>query len=209
MSAYLLALDQAAMRMPMTLTLDRARTTNRPTSERIGTRFGPYGMNPNTRIPGINATAGASGSILHASGVPMDARKDDPYCFYDQVDFDVPTGSGGDSYDRFSVLLARMRQSLRIIEQVHERIPPGPVNVKLPKAVKAPPGSYYVRMENPLGQLSYYLVSHGEKTPWRLKMRTPSFNNVSVLPYLLEGSLMPDMIAIMGSVFFIVGDIDR
>jgi NADH-quinone oxidoreductase subunit D len=161
-------------------------------------------------LPGdVACSYGASGSILQASGVPMDARKDDPYCFYDQVDFDVPTGTNGDCYDRFAVLIARMRQSLRIIEQVHERIPPGPVNVKLPKIVRAPEGSYYVREENPLGQLSYFLVSRGEKTPWRFKMRTPSFNNVSVLPYLLKGALMPDMIAIMGSIFFIVGDIDR
>jgi NADH-quinone oxidoreductase subunit D len=161
-------------------------------------------------LPGdVACSYGASGSILQASGVPMDARKDDPYCFYDQVDFDVPTGANGDCYDRFSVLIGRMRQSLRIIEQVHERIPPGPVNVKLPKVVRAPAGSEYVRTENPLGQLSYYMVSRGEKTPWRFKMRTASFNNVSVLPYLLKGALMPDMIAIMGSIFFIVGDIDR
>jgi len=161
-------------------------------------------------LPGdVACSYGASGSVLQASGVPMDARKDDPYCFYDQVDFDVPTGANGDCYDRFSVLIARMRQSLRIIEQVHERIPPGPVYVKLPKVVRAPEGSYYMREENPLGQLSYYLVSRGEKTPWRFKMRTPSFNNVSVLPYLLKGAMMSDMIAIMGSIFFIVGDIDR
>jgi NADH-quinone oxidoreductase subunit D len=107
------------------------------------------------------------------------------------------------------MLIARMKQSLRIIEQVHERIPAGPVNVKLPKVVRAPEGHAYVRCENPLGQLSYYLVSHGEKEPWRFKMRTPSFNNISSLPYLLKGTLVPDMIAVMGSMFFIVGDIDR
>jgi NADH-quinone oxidoreductase subunit D len=107
------------------------------------------------------------------------------------------------------MLLARMRESLRIIEQVHDRIPPGPVNVRLPKVVRAPEGHAYVRCENPLGQLSYYMVSHGEKTPWRFKMRTPSFNNISSLPYLLKGTLVPDMIAVMGSMFFIVGDIDR
>jgi NADH-quinone oxidoreductase subunit D len=159
--------------------------------------------------PEVACSYGASGPILQASGVPEDSRKTEPYCFYDQVDFDVPVGTNGDSYDRFAILIARMRESLKIIEQVHDRIPPGPVNVKLPKIVKPPAGTAYVRTENPLGQLSYYLVSHGEKTPWRLKMRTASFNNVSVLPYLLQGAMMPDMIAIMGSVFFIVGDIDR
>jgi NADH-quinone oxidoreductase subunit D len=159
--------------------------------------------------PEVAVSYGATGTTLHATGVGDDARKVDPYCFYDQVEFDVPVGRNGDSYDRFAVLIARMRESLKIIEQVHDRIPSGPVSVKLPKIVKAPEGTAYQRTENPLGQLSYYLVSHNEKTPWRFKMRTASFNNVSVLPYLLKGALMPDMIAIMGSVFFIVGDIDR
>jgi NADH-quinone oxidoreductase subunit D len=159
--------------------------------------------------PEVATSYGVTGAPLHAAGVPEDSRKTEPYCFYDQVSFDVPVGTNGDSYDRFAVLLARMRESLRIIEQVHERIPPGPVNVKLPKIVRAPAGTAYARTENPLGQGAYYLVSHGDKTPWRFKMRTPSFNNVSVLPYLLKGALMPDMIAIMGSIFFIVGDIDR
>ena len=157
----------------------------------------------------VACSYGVSGPALQASGVPEDARKTEPYCFYDQVEFDVPTGTAGDAFDRFVVLLGRMKESLRIIEQVHERIPPGPVNVKLPKIVRAPEGHAYVRTENPLGQLSYYMVSKGEKTPWRLKMRTPSFNNVSALPYLLKGTLVADMIAVLGSIFFIVGDIDR
>lgn len=157
----------------------------------------------------VACSYGVSGALLHASGVPEDARKTEPYCFYDQVEFDVPTGSNGDCYDRFHMLIARMKESLKIIEQVHDRIPPGPVSVKLPKVVRAPHGHAYVRTENPLGQLSYYMVSHNEKTPWRLKMRTPSFNNISSLPYLLKGTLVPDMIAAMGSMFFIVGDIDR
>lgn len=157
----------------------------------------------------VACSYGVSGAPLQAAGVPEDARKTEPYLFYDQVEFDVPTGRRGDCYDRFSVLIGRMKESLKIIEQIHDRIPPGPVNVKLPKIVRAPEGHAYVRTENPLGQLSYYMVSHGEKTPWRFKMRTPSFNNISALPYLLKGTLMPDMIAVLGSLFFIVGDIDR
>ena len=157
----------------------------------------------------VACSYGVSGALLQASGVPEDARKTEPYCYYDQVDFEVPTGSSGDCYDRYAVLVARMKESLRIIEQIHDRIPPGPVNVKLPKVVRAPRGHAYVRAENPLGQLSYYMVSHNEKEPWRFKMRTPSFNNVSSMPYLLKGTLVPDMIAVMGSLFFIVGDIDR
>jgi NADH-quinone oxidoreductase subunit D len=157
----------------------------------------------------VACSYGVSGSLLQAAGVPEDSRRTEPYLFYDQVDFDVPTGRNGDCFDRYATLLGRIRESLRIIEQVNERIPPGPVNIKLPKIVKPPEGHAYVRTEAPLGQLSYYMVSHGEKTPWRFRMRTPSFNNISSLPYLLKGTLVPDMIAVMGSMFFIVGDIDR
>ncbi len=139
----------------------------------------------------------------------MDARVDEPYAKYGEVEVRVPVGKKGDSYDRFMVLLDRIDASCHIIEQVHERIPPGPVNVKLPKVVKAPQGEIYVRTENPLGQGGYYVVSDGKKNPWRMKMRTPSFSNISMMPYLLEGALLSDMIAILGSVFFVVGDIDR
>lgn len=159
--------------------------------------------------PDVALDYGVSGPTLHASGVPEDARVTEPYCRYDKVDVTVPLGVQGDSYDRFTCLLNRVAASLDIIDQVLDALPPGPVNVKLPKTVKAPEGEVYVRTENPLGQGGYYLVSDGKKTPWRLKMRTPSFNNIQMIPYLLRGALIPDMIAILGSVFFVVGDIDR
>jgi NADH-quinone oxidoreductase subunit D len=159
--------------------------------------------------PEVALSYGVSGPTLHATGVPEDARVTEPYARYDRVDVRVPTGTNGDSYDRFMMLLDRIDASLDIIEQVLGSIPPGPVNVKLPKVVKAPEGAIYVRTENPLGQGGYYLVSDGRKNPWRLKMRTPSFNNISMIPHLLEGALLPDMIAILGSVFFVVGDVDR
>lgn len=152
---------------------------------------------------------GVSGSTLHATGVAEDARVTEPYAKYGEVDVRVPTGESGDSYDRFRVLLDRIDASLDIVEQCLANMPAGPVNVKLPKQVKAPEGAVYVRTENPLGQGGYYLVSDGKKYPWRLKMRTPSFNNISMLPYLLEGELLANMIAILGSVYFVVGDIDR
>jgi NADH-quinone oxidoreductase subunit D len=162
------------------------------------------------RLPGTVAVEhGVSGPTLQASGVAEDSRKSEPYAVYDQLNFDVPTGENGDSYDRFQVLLDRIDQSCDIIDQVLDGIPPGPVNIKLPKIVKAPEGSVYIRTENPLGQCGYYLVSDGKKNPWRLKMRTPSFSNISMLSYLLEGALLSDMIAILGSVFFVVGDVDR
>lgn len=159
--------------------------------------------------PEVAASFGCSGPILQATGIAEDARVTEPYLKYDEIDVEVPTGENGDSYDRFYVLLNRVRASLDIIDQVHERIPPGPVNTRLPKMVKAPEGAVYVRTENPLGQCGYYLVSDGKKTPWRLKMRTPSFSNVSMLPHVLEGILFPDLIAVLGSVFFVVGDVDR
>jgi NADH-quinone oxidoreductase subunit D len=162
-------------------------------------------------LPGeIAKSYGVSGPILHASGVGEDARKAEPYLKYDEVDFDVPVGERGDSYDRFTVLYNRIVQSLRIIEQVHDKLPAGPIMPgKMPKNIKPPAGWTYVRTENSLGETGYYLVSRGDKVPWRLKMRTPSFHNVSMIPYLLKGVLLPDLIAVLGSVFFVVGDVDR
>jgi len=159
--------------------------------------------------PDVAVSYGVSGPALHATGIAEDARVTEPYARYDAVDVRVPTGTRGDSYDRFMMLLDRIDASLDIIEQVLGSIPPGPVTVKLPKVVKAPEGAIYVRTENPLGQGGYYLVSDGRKNPWRLKMRTPSFNNIAMVPHLLQGALLPDMIAILGSVFFVVGDVDR
>ncbi len=162
-------------------------------------------------LPGeVAKEYGVTGPILQASGVAEDARKTEPYLRYDEVDFDVPVGENGDSYDRFWVLYHRVHESLRIIEQCNERIPAGPVMLgKMPKYIQPPEGWTYTRLENSLGETGYYLVSRGGKEPWRLKMRTPSFHNVSMIPYLLEGILLPDLIAVLGSVFFVVGDVDR
>src|ERR687892_342548 len=151
---------------------------------------------------------GASGPVLHASGVPMDPRKDEPYEKYDEVEFEVPVGTEGDCYDRLWVLVQRMHQSCNIVEQCMEKLPAGEyVTKKVPQ--KIPEGELYVRTENPLGLMGYYLVGDNKEFPYRLKMRTASFSNVSVLPWMLRGALVPDLIAILGSVFFVVGDIDR
>jgi NADH-quinone oxidoreductase subunit D len=162
-------------------------------------------------LPGeVAKEYGVTGPILQASGIAEDSRVTEPYLFYDQVSFDVPTGSNGDSFDRFTVLYRRIEESLRIIEQVNDMIPAGPIiPAKMPKTIKAPEGDVYLRTENSLGECGYYLVSRGDKYPWRLKMRTPSFSNVSMIPYLLPGILVPDLIAVLGSVFFVVGDVDR
>ncbi len=152
---------------------------------------------------------GCSGPVLQGSGVPMDPRKDEPYEKYGEVEFDVPVGQAGDCYDRLWVLVQRMWESCKIIEQCMEKLPPGPyIAPKLPKKLSLE-GEVYVRTENPLGLMGYYLVGDGKKTPYRLKMRTASFSNASVLPAMLPGQLVPDLIAILGSIFFVVGDVDR
>jgi NADH-quinone oxidoreductase subunit D len=175
-------------------------------NEIIGARTRGIGV-----LPGEVATAfGVSGPVLHASGVAMDSRKDEPYEKYAEVDFNVPVGKNGDSYDRLWVLVQRMYQSCNIIEQCLEKLPSGQfISPKLPKKINIPEGEVYVRTENPLGLMGYYLVGEGKKYPYRLKMRTASFSNVSVLPWLLKGTLIPDLIAILGSIFFVVGDVDR
>jgi NADH-quinone oxidoreductase subunit D len=156
----------------------------------------------------VGVSYGVSGPVLQASGVAMDPRKDEPYEKYAEVEFDVPVGQAGDCYDRLWVLVQRMHQSCNIIEQCLDRIPPGDYIVrKAPTNI--PEGEVYIRTENPLGLMGYYLVGNGKKFPYRLKMRTASFSNVSVLPWMLKDQLVPDLIAILGSVFFVVGDVDR
>ena len=157
---------------------------------------------------------GVSGPIARASGVDVDLRRDEPYLAYGELadTLRVPTRTDGDCYSRFSVLLEQAKVSLDLADACLDRIgqlAPGPVNVRLPKIVKAPEGSTYVWTENPLGLNGYYLVSRGEKTPWRLKLRTASFNNVAVLPEIVGGCVVADLVAVLGSMFFVVGDIDK
>jgi NADH-quinone oxidoreductase subunit D len=152
---------------------------------------------------------GVSGPIARGSGVDMDVRKDEPYLVYDRFDFEVTTGADGDCFDRFWVLLHEVVESAKIVEQALEGLPSGPILGKVPKTLQAPAGEIYVRCENPLGELGMYLVSDGGRRPYRLKLRTPSFSNVSALSHVLAGSYVADMIAILGSFFFVLGDIDR
>src|SRR5438552_4653995 len=160
--------------------------------------------------PEVAVAYGCSGPIIQASGIPMDPRKDEPYEKYGEVEFAVPVGKTGDCYDRLWVLVQRMWESCKIVEQCMDRLPPGQyIAPKLPKKIKPPEGEIYVRTENPLGLMGYYVVGDDGDYPYRLKMRTASFSNVSMIPALLSGSLVPDLIAILGSVFFVVGDVDR
>ncbi len=159
--------------------------------------------------PEVAAAYGVSGPNLRASGVRYDIRKTDDYLPYDEFDFTVPVGENGDCWDRWYVRLAEIRESAKIIQQAIDGIPSGPLQAKVPKVIKVPSGEAYVAAENPKGEMGYYLVSDGGQGPYRLKIRSASFSNISFLPWILEGALVPDIIAIMGSLDFVLGDVDR
>ncbi|MER5648239.1 NADH-quinone oxidoreductase subunit D [Streptosporangium sp. NPDC002524] len=155
---------------------------------------------------------GVSGPIARAAGLDVDLRRDEPYLAYGELPVKVVTRSAGDCHARFEVLLEQVKVSLDLADACVERLldlPPGPVNQRLPKVLKVPEGHTYAWTESPLGLNGYYLVSRGEKTPWRMKLRSASFNNVQVLREMLPGHLVADMVAILGSMFFVVGDIDK
>ncbi|MCW2861004.1 MAG: hypothetical protein JWP48_2712 [Actinoallomurus sp.] len=157
---------------------------------------------------------GVSGPIARAAGVDFDLRRDEPYLAYGELAdvLRVPIRTEGDCLARFECLLEQVYVSLDLADACVEHLaglPQGPINQRLPKVLKVPEGHTYAWTENPLGINGYYLVSRGEKTPWRMKLRSASFNNVQVLTELLPGNLVADMIAILGSMFFVVGDIDK
>ncbi len=157
---------------------------------------------------------GVSGPIARASGVDFDLRRDEPYLAYGELAgvLKVATRTEGDCLARFEVLLDQTRNALDLADACLERLrelPPGPINQRLPKVLKAPEGHTYAWTENPLGLNGYYLVSKGEKTPYRLKLRSASYNNIQALGVLLPGTLVADMVAILGSMFFVVGDVDK
>ena len=152
---------------------------------------------------------GVSGPILRASGVKFDLRTQTDFLPYDKFDFEIPIGENGDCYDRWYVRLIEMRESARIILQAIDSMPSGSLQAKVPKVIKVPKGQSYVRTENPKGEMGFHVISEGGLGPYRLKIRTPSFSNISILPELLEGQLLPDLIAIMGSLDFVLGDVDR
>ncbi|MER6250079.1 NADH-quinone oxidoreductase subunit D [Streptomyces sp. NPDC001584] len=157
---------------------------------------------------------GVSGPIARASGVDFDLRRDEPYLAYGELQdvLKVITRTEGDCLARFECLLDQTHNALELAVACLDRmdeLPPGPINQRLPKVLKAPEGHTYAWTENPLGINGYYLVSKGEKTPYRLKLRSASYNNIQALAVLLPGQLVADMVAILGSLFFVVGDIDK
>lgn len=159
----------------------------------------------------LAAAYGASGPVARASGLDIDLRRDEPYLAYGQLDVPVVTRTAGDAHARFEVLLDQVYVSLDLATACLDRVDriSGPVNIRLPKVVRAPEGHTYAWTESPLGINGYYLVSRGEKTPWRMKLRTASFANVQALSVVLPGARVADLIPVLGSMFFVVGDIDK
>ena len=192
-----------------------------------------------TRDVGIISKAdaidyGLSGPNLRGSGVDYDLRKAHPYLVYSQLKFDIPTGSVGDCYDRYLVRMEEMRQSVRILQQCLDQLPDGPVSIPNGKTVlppkekvltsmeelihqfilvtqgeNAPPGEIYFSAENPKGELGFYINSKGGGTPHRMKIRAPSFVNLSILSHLLPGHMLSDTVAVLGSLDFVMGECDR
>ncbi len=159
--------------------------------------------------PEAVAAYGVSGPVARASGVELDLRRDEPYLAYGSLDVPVVTRSAGDAHARFSCVLEQVGVSLDLAAACLGQLPSGPIALRLPKTVKAPEGSTYAWTENPLGISGYYLVSRGDRVPWRLAMRTASFNNVSALGDVLPGTRVEDVVTVLASFFFVIGDIDK
>lgn len=153
---------------------------------------------------------GLSGANLRASGVDWDLRRDqDLPMAWNKADWKVWTHPDGDSFARCWVRLQEVRESTKIVDQLLDTIPAGPVMAKVPKIIKVPEGEAWVSTENPLGEMGYYVVSQGDQGPFRVKIRSASFNNISIVPWVLKGVYVPDIITILASLYFILGDIDR
>jgi NADH-quinone oxidoreductase subunit D len=158
----------------------------------------------------VGLSYGLSGANIRASGVDWDLRRDNPVgLVYDQVDWRVWTHPDGDSFARYWVRLQEVRESVEIVEQLLGAIPAGPIMAKVPRIIKVPEGEAYVATENPLGEMGYYVISQGGLEPFRVKIRSASFSNMSISPWVLKGTYVPDVITILASLYFILGDIDR
>ena len=156
---------------------------------------------------------GASGPVLRASGVAYDIRKNKPYSAYQEFNFQVPVGAKGDAYDRYTVRLIEMKESLSIVRQSLGGLPEGPIHsrkpVKTPSLFKPPKGEAYAAVESPRGELGVFLVSDGSSKPYRVKVRSPSFSNIAIIPHILPGHLVADTVTILGSLDPVFGDVDR
>ena len=152
---------------------------------------------------------GLTGPPLRGSGVKWDLRKAQPYSSYEDFDFEIPIGKNGDTYDRYIVRIEEMRQSLRIIRQAVAGLPEGPVMAKVPKILKPPAGDVYHSIEAPKGELGFYVVSDGTTDPYRMRVRPPSFINLQALEQMVAGQLVADVVAIIGTLDIVLGEVDR
>jgi NADH-quinone oxidoreductase subunit D len=150
-----------------------------------------------------------TGPVLRGSGVKYDVRKAQPYSAYADFDFEVPIGENGDTYDRYLVRMAEMRQSVRIIEQALDGLPEGPVMAKVPKIIKPPVGEVYHSIEAPKGEIGVYLVSDGTGKPYRMRIRPPAFINLQSLRRMSIGHLVADVVALIGTIDIVLGEVDR
>jgi NADH-quinone oxidoreductase subunit D len=152
---------------------------------------------------------GVTGPVLRAAGVKWDLRKAQPYSGYEKYDFEIPTRANGDTYDRYIVRMQEMRQAVRIMEQAVEAIPEGPIMGKVGKVIKPAVGEAYVSIEAPKGELGYYVVSDGSTQPYRCRVRPPSFVNLQALDRMIRGGLVADVVAVIGTLDIVLGEIDR
>ncbi len=151
----------------------------------------------------------AAGPVLRASGVPYDIRRAEPYGIYDEFDFDVAVRYHGDTYDRYIIRMDEVRQSIRILQQALKRIPEGPVLLKNPYNIRVPEGESYGRVEAPKGELGFYIISDGTSNPFRYHIRSPSFINLTALEKMSVGMKVADVVAILGSIDIVLGEVDR
>jgi NADH-quinone oxidoreductase subunit D len=152
---------------------------------------------------------GMSGPCLRASNAELDVRREAPYSIYDSLEFEIPTGRNGDTWDRSWVRIEEMRQSLRILRQAMDGFPEGEHRVRAPRNIEPPAGEVYSAVEGPRGEVGFYVVSDGTRKPYRVKMRKPSFSNFSALPEIMRGLKIADLVAVMGSLDLVVPEIDR
>jgi len=152
----------------------------------------------------------AAGPLLRASGIPYDVRRAEPYSIYDRFEFDVVVRTNGDIYDRLMVRFDEIRQSIRIVQQAVKQLPDGPVMALKPMyQVRVPPGEAYGRVEGPKGELGFYVVSNGKPTPWRYHVRAPSFINLTSFGPICIGQKVADVVAVLGSIDIVLGEVDR
>ena len=159
--------------------------------------------------PELAVSGSVSGPILRASSVQWDLRKADPYDVYDRMKFEVPIGSKGDTFDRYIVRIQEMRESIKIVRQCVDQIDTGPIKTEAPFFLRPPVGDAYAAVESPRGELGFYLVSDGGISPYRCKIRSPSFINLTVMKDLLIGCKFADLIVIFGSLAVNMGEVDR